>query len=91
MLEDMLAAGMLTEEERQKAAIAHLEKVYGIRPVVYDFPCLGCHDARERERAAVVAYLRAYPYPTDPKTWADLIENGEHCSTSARPGGDDGG
>ena len=51
MLDDMLAAGMLTEEERQKAAIAHLRKVYGIEPVVYDFPCLGCHEATQRERS----------------------------------------
>lgn len=46
MLEDMLAAGMLTEEERQKAAVAHLQKVYGITPVVYDFPCLTCEAQR---------------------------------------------
>ncbi len=78
MLEDMLASGMISEEERQKAAVAHLQKVYGIAPVVYDFPCLTCHDAITRERDAVVAFLRAYQYPTDPKTWADLIEKGEH-------------
>lgn len=43
------------------------------------------------ERAAVVACLRAYQYPTDPKTWADLIEKGEHLKDATLNGGDSHG
>ncbi len=83
MLADMQSTGMISEADRQKAAIAHLEKVYGISPVVLDLPCLTCHDASTRERAAIVAFLRRYKYPTDPEAWAKMIEDGEHLKDAA--------
>lgn len=43
----------------------------------------GTCKGEQEERARVIAFLRAYEYPTDPKTWARLIETGEHVKYAA--------